>query len=234
MNFDTFLKTMTVGTFGSFGLIEVFFSLIVPAILCIGIVFTYKKAQMHASFSPSFLLMLYMFASLSGGVTLFIGENVARAFGLVGAMSIIRFRNALKEPIDAVFVLWALTIGMVCGAGYYFAALFITVVVSAITLSVKAFGLANFPDLKTVVKIVTQDSANDSVLNEVEEKLKGITREYKMLHEMTSPESKTRTHVYTLVPKKHVKIKQIETEIGSIKGARVYGSIYRPAATVIE
>jgi hypothetical protein len=234
MSFNDLISSLGSGSFGSFGLVDVFFALTIPAVLCTGVVYTYKKAQLHASFSPSFLLMLFMFASLSGGVTLFIGENVARAFGLVGAMSIIRFRNALKEPIDAVFVLWALTIGMACGSGYYLAGAFLTLVVSGITLAVKALGLANFEIDKTVLKVVTNQDQGNEILSRVETKLNGYTKEYKVLHEMSNQVEKTRTHVYTLTPRKNVKISDIEEQISSVEGAKVYGSIYRPSVGVME
>ena len=234
MNFNDFISSLGQGSFGSFGLVDVFFALTIPAILCIGVAQTYKRTQLHASFSPSFILMLFMFASLSGGVTLFIGENVARAFGLVGAMSIIRFRNALKEPIDAVFVLWALALGMACGSGYYLAAAFLMVVVSGIALSVKALGLANFEIDKTVLKIVMEEGKNVDVMSTVEDKLKNYTKEFKILHEMSNNVEKTRTHVYTLTPKRNVKVSQIEDEIANLDGAKVYGSIYRPSVGVVE
>ena len=209
-------------------------ALTVPAVLCTGVVYTYKKTQLHASYSPSFLLMLFMFASLSGGVTLFIGENVARAFGLVGAMSIIRFRNALKEPVDAVFVLWALTLGMASGAGYYLAAAFLTAVVAGIAFTVKALGLAEFSSARTVLKVVTNDEASSDVMPRVEEKLKGYSKEFKVLHEMSNPSDRTRTHVYTLTPRKNVKVKEIEDGISSVEGAKVFGSIYRPSVNIME
>lgn len=234
MSFNDIFSNLVTGSLGSFGFVDVFLSLVVPAVLCIGVVAVYKRTQTHASFSPSFLLMLFMFASLSGGVTLFIGENIARAFGLVGAMSIIRFRNALKEPIDAVFVLWTLTIGMVCGAGYYLAAAFLTVTVAGVTLAVKKLGLAEFETAKTVIKVVTNADADERIRAEVEKKLNGYTKAYKMLHEMSEASGDKRTRVYTLTPKKNINVSRIESEISEVEGANVYGSIYRPSVNVME
>ena len=59
-----------------------------------------------------------------------IGSNIARAFALVGAMSIVRFRNPIKETRDLVYIFMSIAIGMVCGTGfYYFAILFLFIVV---------------------------------------------------------------------------------------------------------
>lgn len=234
MEFNALMEKLTVGSFGSFGLVDVVFSLVVPAVFTVFIVFTYKRVQMHNSFSPSFLLMLYMFASLSGGITLFIGENVARAFGLIGAMSIIRFRNALKEPIDAVFVLWALAVGMSCGAGYFLAGGVLTLVIGGVAFAARFAGLAQFSSPKSVVKVVLDETTSEDSERLIEQKLANYTKEYKKLHELSVSESGKRTYMYTLVPKKNVQFKKIETELSAVKGASVQGSIYRPSVNVIE
>ena len=53
-------------------------------------------------------------------VIMTIGNSIARAFALVGALSIIRFRTVIKDPKDIVFIFWSLATGMVCGTGQYF------------------------------------------------------------------------------------------------------------------
>jgi uncharacterized membrane protein YhiD involved in acid resistance len=55
-------------------------------------------------------------------VIMTIGNSIARAFALVGALSIIRFRTVIKDPKDIVFIFWSLATGMVCGTGQYFIA----------------------------------------------------------------------------------------------------------------
>ena len=232
MSFDALVTQMSRSSFGSFGLFDVVMALVCPALLCIGVVYTYRKIQMHNSYSPSFLLALYLLAALSGGVTLFIGDNIARAFGLLGAMSIIRFRNALKEPIDAVFVLWTLSLGMASGAGYYFAAVCFTAVTSLIALTVRYSGLADFGPSQSVIKITTQGSGD--TLKSVEKILAYTTKQYRVLHELHAPTQSSRTQVYTLLPKKHVRLEDIEQRLGSLTGVEVGGALYRPAGKVAE
>ncbi|MCY4444312.1 MAG: DUF4956 domain-containing protein [Proteobacteria bacterium] len=226
MSFDSIVSSLSVGSFGSFGLLDVVFALLFPAILSIAVVYTYRKIQIHNSYSPSFLLALYMLAALSGGVTLFIGDNIARAFGLLGAMSIIRFRNALKEPIDAVFVLWTLSLGMASGAGYYLAATCFTVIVAIIALAVKYLGLADFGPPKSIIKITMDGAAKN--LSLIEKTMNTYTREYRLLHELHSPEQGTHTKVYTFLPKKHLSVQDIESKIASISGAHITHAMYRP------
>ncbi|MCY4380205.1 MAG: DUF4956 domain-containing protein [Proteobacteria bacterium] len=232
MNFNTLMAELTRGSFGNFGLSDLVVSLIFPAVLCVGIVFTYRKVQMHNSYSPSFLLALYLLSALSGGVTLFIGDNIARAFGLIGAMSIIRFRNALKEPIDAVFVLWTLAVGMSSGAGYYMAAACLTLVTSLIAVTVKYLGLAEFGQARSFLK-VTAGSAHDAQ-ERIERTLAEATREYKVLHQLQSPEVGTETKVYTLLPKKNISLEEIGSRLSKISGVTVGQTMYRPMGRFAE
>ena len=232
MSFDAIISQLAQGSVESFGLIDMVVSLVFPAVLSIIIVYVYKKVQMHNSFSPSYLLSLFMLASLSGGVTLFIGDNVARAFGLIGAMSIIRFRNALKEPIDAVFVLWALATGMASGAGYYLAATVFTSIVACVALTINYLGLAEFNDGKSIIKITSESGAK--ILADIEQALYQHTSQFKLLHEIDSPANNTKTRVYTLMLKKHSNINDIEQQIESVRGASVSHSIYRPSVLVAE
>ena len=232
MSFDAILAQLAAGSIESFGLMDMVVSLIFPAVLSMIVVYVYKKVQMHNSFAPSFLLALYLLACLSGGVTLFIGDNVARAFGLIGAMSIIRFRNALKEPIDAVFVLWVLSIGMASGAGYYLAATVFTCIVAAVAMTVNYLGLAEFTDAKSIIKI-TCDSTQKAMAN-VERALYEHTRQFKLMHEVHQPDNNQRTRVYTVVLKKHREIDDIESSIDAVSGASVAHTIYRPSVLVAE
>jgi hypothetical protein len=72
---------------------------------------TYKGAGYTAGFVGSIILLTLITAL----VIMVIGNNLARAFGLVGAMSIIRFRTAVKDVMDIVFIFFALAVGMASG-----------------------------------------------------------------------------------------------------------------------
>lgn len=238
MDFNRLIAELTLGSFGNFGMMDMVISLIFPALLCIGVVFIYRKVQMHNSYSPSFLLSLYLLAALSGGVTLFIGDNIARAFGLIGAMSIIRFRNALKEPIDAVFVLWTLAIGMSSGAGYYLAAACLTAITSIIALSVKYLGLAEFGTPRTFVKVIlTQDHGTTNpahVPKQLEDLLRRTTRDFKLLHELHSPETASKTRIYSLLPKSSYSVEDISSALEAIAGITMGQTLYRPSGRFAE
>ena len=94
----------------------------------------YRLTYRGASTPPSFLSSLVLLSMITSVVIMIIGNNLARAFGLVGAMSIIRFRTAVKETLDIIFIFFSLTVGMAAGVGYYQIALIGTVFIGAILL----------------------------------------------------------------------------------------------------
>ncbi|MCC5916493.1 MAG: DUF4956 domain-containing protein [Cryomorphaceae bacterium] len=90
------------------------------ALICgILIAILYRITYKGLSFSTNFVNAIIMLAMITALVIMVIGNNLARAFGLVGAMSIIRFRTAVKDTQDIMFIFFALGIGLAAGAGTY-------------------------------------------------------------------------------------------------------------------
>ena len=79
----------------------------------------YRVTYKGPGYSVNFANAIVLLAMITSVVIMIIGNNLARAFGLVGAMSIIRFRTAVKETRDIVFIFFGLAIGMAAGAGYH-------------------------------------------------------------------------------------------------------------------
>lgn len=94
----------------------------------------YRTTNRTATYSPTLGRSLITLALITAIVIAVVGNNLARAFGLVGAMSIIRFRTALKDPQDLVFVFFSLTIGLAAGVGLHTLAVLGTVFVGAVIL----------------------------------------------------------------------------------------------------
>jgi len=98
----------------------------------------YKWSYKGTSYSPSFVTSLVILAMITSSVIMVIGNNLARAFGLVGAMSIIRFRSAVKDTQDIIFIFYSLAMGMAAGVGLHVVAisgtLFIGLVVWLLSL----------------------------------------------------------------------------------------------------
>jgi Domain of unknown function (DUF4956) len=97
---------------------------LLTALLC-GVVLSlvYRATYRGPSYSVSYVNALVLLTVIAALVILVIGNNLARAFGLVGAMSIIRFRTAVRDTMDMVFIFLALALGMACGVGLKIVAL---------------------------------------------------------------------------------------------------------------
>lgn len=106
---------------------------LIVALMC-GIVISiiYRKTYKGLSYSTTFVNSLIMLTMLTSVVIMVIGNSLATAFGLVGAMSIIRFRTAVKDTQDIMFIFFALAIGLACGVGIYEIAILGTIVVGLV------------------------------------------------------------------------------------------------------
>jgi uncharacterized membrane protein YhiD involved in acid resistance len=98
---------------------RIFYNSIVALICGFFILLLYRVTYNGPSYSRSFANSLVILTMITALVIMIIGNNLARAFGLVGAMSIIRFRTAIKDTQDIVFIFFSLSVGMAAGAGLH-------------------------------------------------------------------------------------------------------------------
>ncbi len=103
--------------------------------LGLAISLVYMCFRRTEGFSRGFAMTLIMMPAIVGAIVFLIGNNVARAFSLAGAFSLIRFRSAAGEPRDIAFVLFSLGVGLACGIGYLsYAALFAAIMCAAMAV----------------------------------------------------------------------------------------------------
>ena len=113
---------------------EIIFNLIISFFYGLLISFVYKKTHKGMSYSQSFMITNIFLSVIVCMVIMTIGNSISRAFALVGALSIIRFRTVIKDTKDIVYIFWSLAAGMACGTGSYFIAL-----ASAIIITIVAY-----------------------------------------------------------------------------------------------
>lgn len=119
--------------------LDVMTNLIVALICGLIIAIVYRFIYKGPSYSVSYVNSLVLLTLITSVVILVIGNNLARAFGLVGAMSIIRFRTAVRDVQDIVFIFFALSIGMAAGVGLHMIALSGTLLISIIAIILVTF-----------------------------------------------------------------------------------------------
>ena len=125
----------------SFNLLDVAIVFFLSLVLSLLMGWVYRTTHRGVSYSQSYVHTLVMFGMVVAFVMLIVGSNIARAFTLVGALSIIRFRHAVKEPRDIGFVFVVMAIGMACGTRFYMLAIFATLGLGAAILALQKLNL---------------------------------------------------------------------------------------------
>tara|TARA_Y100000816_G_scaffold248534_1_gene197719 strand:+ start:939 stop:1631 length:693 start_codon:yes stop_codon:yes gene_type:complete len=113
---------------------EIIINLILSFILGLIISVVYKFTHKGLSYSQSFMITNVFVAVIVCMVIMIIGNSLARAFALVGALSIIRFRTVVKDTKDTAYIFWSLAAGMASGTGSYFLAISGTIIITSIAL----------------------------------------------------------------------------------------------------
>ena len=105
------------------------------------IALVYRKTYRGVLYSPSFTLTLVMLTLITTPVVMCIKSDIALSMGMVGALSIVRFRTAVKDPLDTAYMFWALTMGILLGAELYTIALVVVAGISIAMLAMAFFRL---------------------------------------------------------------------------------------------
>lgn len=116
------------------GLWQVVVSLALSLLCSVGVGLLYRFTHKTAGYSQSYVQTLVLTSLVTTVIMLVIGSNIARAFSLVGALSIIRFRNAIKETRDVTYIFFAMAIAMACGTRFYGTAIVGTVFIAAVMI----------------------------------------------------------------------------------------------------
>ena len=123
MNIIDAIKKSVLEQFnGSISVEMILISLLVSFVISLFIVFVYKKTFSGVVYNKTIVMTIVMIAMVTSMVIRTINSNLSLSLGMVGALSIIRFRTAIKEPMDTAFLFWAIVSGIMCGAGLYFIA----------------------------------------------------------------------------------------------------------------
>ncbi|WP_277290852.1 DUF4956 domain-containing protein [Streptococcus orisratti] len=128
MSIQDVLKKSFVSSFSGEDLQKVLLSLLISIIMGAIIYLIYRQFYTGVVFSRSFAITLVGMTVLTCMVTLAISSNIVISLGMVGALSIVRYRTAIKDPMDLLYIFWAITTGITIGAGMYLLALIAAVV----------------------------------------------------------------------------------------------------------
>lgn len=119
MSFQDIFNSNFLESVSSLSVIDISLTLIISFLIGLFIFQVYKKSYQSVVYTKSFSASLVMMTMITSLVILAVTANVVLSLGMVGALSIVRFRAAIKDPMDIVFMFWAIASGIVTGAGFY-------------------------------------------------------------------------------------------------------------------
>lgn len=160
---DIFKKSFLEGYASSeIDFVTIVVALAIASALALYIFLVYRTVTRKTFYSKSFNVSLAGIAVITAALILTMQSSVVLSLGMVGALSIVRFRTAIKDPMDLMFLFWAISVGIICGAGLAQVAVILSIVVTLAILILNRFPIAKAPML-LVVNATTAD-AEDEVL----------------------------------------------------------------------
>lgn len=168
INFSDIIKGKFLEEFSAISMTGAISAILLAFVLSLFIVFIYRITYSGVNYSRNFTACLMMLSMVTALVILVITSNVVLSLGMVGALSIVRFRTAVKEPTDTAFMFWAIATGIICGAGYVTIAILTTLLLGLLFVIVHTVGGKQKYGSYMIVARYDADSS-------LEEKLSGIS-----------------------------------------------------------
>ena len=132
---DIFKKSFLEGyASGQIDIAEIVICMLITVLIGMYIFMVYRIITRNSFYNRNFNLSLIALAVITAAIILTIQSNIVISLGMVGALSIVRFRTAIKDPMDLVFLFWSISIGIICGAGFAVVAVIASVIITVIVL----------------------------------------------------------------------------------------------------
>ncbi|MFC4117816.1 DUF4956 domain-containing protein [Nonomuraea zeae] len=138
---------------GTFSVADIAIAMALSFVLSAMIGWVYRATHRNVSYSQSYVQTLVILGMLISLIMLVVGSNIARAFALVGALSVVRFRNAIKETRDVGFIFLVMGVGMAVGTRFYLLGIVAAVAISLIIMVMSRFNWFQLNVRRQVVKV---------------------------------------------------------------------------------
>ena len=196
---------------------EIILNLTLSFILGIVVSVVYKKTHKGLSYSQSFMVTNIFVCVIVCMVIMIIGNSLARAFALVGALSIIRFRTVVKDTKDTAYIFWSLAAGMACGTGSYFLALAGTIILSGIAFILYFTNFGSIIKSEFILQFRTA-SGDDKITSEYNKIINEFAKSSTLLHSEASGDGKTIKISLDIVMKEDRKQDELISKISNVAG----------------
>ena len=193
---------------------EVVLNSFVAFILGLFIAYTYKKTHQGLSYSQSFVLTIIFVTIIIGFVMMVIGNSLARAFALVGALSIIRFRTVVKDTKDTAYVFMALAVGMGAGTGNYFIAIYAALFMSSVAWILFKFNFGVQRSSDFILRFYFDKTEEDSYVTYINEHSENNA----LLHMEPSGDKKKLYMTYDISLKENIEMNDFISDFSKMAG----------------
>lgn len=174
---DSIKKSVLEGFDTSLAATDIIFGLLAALLAGLFILFIYRRTMQQMTLRRSFCVTLLLLCAISAMMVLTITSNLALSLGMVGALSIVRFRTAVKDSADTAFLFWAVAAGITAGAGFYMLTLIGCLAVGAVcVIAVLLFDRLSKPFLL----VVRMENANPA------EAVEALLRSEKVSYQLSS------------------------------------------------
>lgn len=117
-----------------FSIADIMICMFITLVISAYIYWVYRQLTKNTFYNRNFNLSLIAMAVITAAIILTIQSNIVVSLGMVGALSIIRFRTAVKDPLDLVFLFWSISVGIICGAGFALIAIISSIIITIVVL----------------------------------------------------------------------------------------------------
>ncbi|WP_033341038.1 DUF4956 domain-containing protein [Catenuloplanes japonicus] len=178
----------------------------------------YRFTHRNVSYSQSYVQTLVILGMLISLIMLVVGSNIARAFALVGALSVIRFRNAIKETRDVGFIFLVMGVGMAAGTRFYTLAVIATVAICLVIVIMQRFNWYHLDVQRQVVKV--QVPPDGDYTEGVRDVLVRLTTEFELVSMESIRGGALTELLYTVRLKRGTEPSELITALGERTGGQ--------------
>lgn len=167
MSFNDVIKNSVLESFSQSNLSVMSILVVLAITMLLGLYLygVYRVTNRNAFYNKDFNKTLALMPVITAGIVLAMQSSLVISLGMVGALSIVRFRNAVKDTMDLVYLFWSISIGIICGARLYVIALVVSIIVTVLVIGLDLLPTAKAPYLLVVnsSKLDIEDSLTETL-----------------------------------------------------------------------
>lgn len=204
-----------VGSMLTYSYQEMVINIVLAAVLGFTLAYVYRYTHKGLSYSQSFTQTIFFVSIIVAIIMMVIGSSLAKAFALVGALSIIRFRTVVKDTRDIAFVFLALAVGMAAGTSNYFLALVSAGFMSALAIFTYKLNFGALYKSEFILRFTFDQNSDSAAYLEI---IQEFSKRSNMLHIEPSGDRRTLRLTYDIALREDATAEKMTSAMGNVEG----------------